>query len=337
MGATSLRRGAACDIVRTNEAAGRMKLWDLMESPVASVRDLRRRTTILAVIHVVLTAACIGLLALLLLRLKLLVTLAQRSNVETLLIGFFVAFVLVLLATTGPATVGAITLLALRLLPTDRRQRRIQQHRVDRRRGERTVALLNLWVTGPEGPIEIGLEDGFGRLGTLRVRGVELQVEDAPRGLGGPLFELAAAVLGEVAALDPHGSPLGIILWANVDRSEAEAYQSQVRAFDRLAGVLKTDPLWPTAHIDAEGLSRLRAVLAEATPYLRETVLMPDVDYAAEFSIPLVPEPLAFVQIHRNESRADPVASLGCATVMVLAALIAAAWVVCFPPWVPGK
>ena len=31
-----------------------MKLWDLMESPVASVPDLRRRTTMLAVIHVVL-------------------------------------------------------------------------------------------------------------------------------------------------------------------------------------------------------------------------------------------------------------------------------------------
>ena len=40
---------------------------------------------------------------------------------------------------------------------------------------------------------------------------------------------------------------LGIMLWTNVDRAQAEAYQSQVRAFDRLAGVLKTEPLWPTA------------------------------------------------------------------------------------------
>jgi hypothetical protein len=31
------------------------------------------------------------------------------------------------------------------------------------------------------------------------------------------------------------------------------------------------------------------------------------------------------------------VASLGCATVMVLAALVAVIWVVLFPPWVPGK
>jgi len=314
-----------------------MKLWDLMESPVQNVGDLRRRTSILAVIHVVLTTASIALLAVLVLRLKLLVTLAQRSNVETLLIGFFVAFVLVLLVTTGPAALGSVTLLALRLLPTDRRQKWIQEHRVETRRGERMVALLNLWVTGPEGTIEIELEDGFGRLGTLRVRGVELQVEGAPDGLGGPLFELTSALLDDVAALDPHGSRLGIILWANVDRSEAEAYQSQVRAFDRLAGVLKTDPLWPTARLDADGVSRVRAALTEAMPHLRETCLMPDVDYAAEFSIPLVPEPLAFVQIHRNESRADPVASLGCATVMVLAALIAAAWLVLFPPWVPGK
>jgi hypothetical protein len=314
-----------------------MRLWDWMESPVQNVHDLRRRTSILAGIHVLLTTACIALLAVLVLRLKLLVTLAQRSNVETLLIGFFVAFVLVLLVTTGPAAVGALILLALRLLPADRRQRWIQRHGVDKRRGERAVALLNLWVTGPDGTIEIVIEDGFGRLGTLRVHGVELQVEDAPDALAGPLLELTESTLDTNSSHDPQGSPVRIILWANVDRAQAEAYQSQVRAFDRLSGVLKTEPLWPSARVDAAGLSRLRAVLAEATPHLRETVLMPDIDYAADFSIPLVPEPLAFVQIHRTESRADPVASLGCATVMVLSALIVAAWVVLFPPWVPGK
>ena len=314
-----------------------MKLWDLMESPVQNVPDLRRRTSLLAAIHVVLTAASVALLAVLVLRLTLLVTLAQRSNVETLLIGFFAAFVLVLLVTTGPAALGAATLLVLRLLPEERRHRWIQRHRVETRREDRTVALLNLWTTGPDGPIEIVLEDGYGRLGTLRVRGVELQVEEAPEGLSGPLFELSVAVLDEVAGRDPHGSRLSIILWTNIDQAEAEAYQGQVRAFDRLAGALQTDPLWPTAEIDAAGVARLRAVLAEAVPHLRETSLMPDIDYAADFSIPLVPEPLAFVQIHRTESRADPVASLGCATVMVLAALIVALWVVLFPPWVPSK
>jgi hypothetical protein len=314
-----------------------MKLWDVMESPVASVRDLRRRTTILAVIHVVLASACVALLALLVLRLKLLVTLSQRSNIETLLILFFAAFVTLLLITTGPATIGAVTLFGLRLLPGERRQRWIQAHGVEGVREERTVALFNLWVAGPENTLELPLEDTFGRLGVLRIKGVELQLEDGPDAIAGPLFELVTAVLGEVVKRDPHGSPLGLVLWANVDRSEAEVYQSQVHAFGRLAQVLETRPLWPTAVIDEEGLARLRAVLREATPHLREAALMRDIDYAAEFSIPLVPEPLAFVQIHRSESRADPVASLGCATLMVLAALIAVGWVVLFPPWVPSK
>jgi hypothetical protein len=314
-----------------------MKLWDLMESPVKSVRDLCRRTTLLAVLHVVLSSACLILLAILVLRLKLLVTLAQRSNVETLLIGFFAVFVIVLLVTTGPATVGAVILLALRLAPRDRRERWIQAHRVQGARKERTVALLNLWVSGPKGALEVPLEDGFGRLGLLRVGGVELQVDDAPAAIAGPLFELAAALLDEVTEVDPHGSRLSLILWTNVDRSEAEAYQSQVRAFDRLAHVLETGPLWPTARVDAEGVERVRAVLAEAIPHLRETALMPDIDYAADFTIPLVPEPLAFVQIRRHESRADPVASIGCATLIVLAALAVAVWVVLFPPWVPSR
>ncbi|HZM49577.1 MAG TPA: hypothetical protein VFE68_03765 [Vicinamibacteria bacterium] len=314
-----------------------MKLWDVMESPVQDVGDLRRRTTILAVIHVVLTTACLALLALLVLRIKLLVTLAQRSNVETLLLLFFAAFVTVLLITTGSSTLGAITLLGLRVLPADRRQRWIQAHAVAPRREERTLALLNLGVAGPDGVLELSLEDGFGRLGRLRVQGVELQLEDAPDAIAGPVFELATAVLSDVAKRDPHGSPLGIVLWANVDRSEAEVYRSQAHAFGRLAQALGKGPLWPTAVVDDEGMARLRAVFDEATPYLREAALMRDIDYAAEFSIPLVPEPLAFVQIHRSESRADPVASLGCAALMVLAALIAVVWVVLFPPWVPSK
>lgn len=314
-----------------------MKLWDVMESPVRNVGDLRRRTTILAVIHVVLTAASIALLAFLVLRLKLLVTLAQRSNVETLLILFFAAFVTVLLVTTGPSTLGAVTLLWLRLLPSGRGQRWIQAHAVEPRREEQTLALLNLWVAGPEGAIEIVLEDGRGRLGLLRVHGVELQLEEAPDAVAGPAFELVTAVLSEVAKRDPHGSPLGIVLWANVDRSEAEVYRSQAHAFGRLAQALEKGTFWPTAVVDGDGMARLRAALAEATPHLREAALMRDIDYAAEFSIPLVPEPLAFVQIHRSESRADPVASLGCATLMVLAALVAVAWVVFFPPWVPSK
>jgi hypothetical protein len=314
-----------------------MKLWDVMESPVQDVGDLRRRTTILAVIHVVLTTACLALLALLVLRIKLLVTLAQRSNVETLLLLFFAAFVTVLLITTGSSTLGAITLLGLRVLPADRRQRWIQAHAVAPRREERTLALLNLGVAGPDGVLELSLEDGFGPLGRLRVQGVELQLENAPDSIAGPVFELATAVLSEVAKRGAHGSPLGIVLWANVDRSEAEVYRSQAHAFGRLAQALEKGPLWPTAVVDDDGMARLRAVFDEATPHLREAALMRDVDYAAEFSIPLVPEPLAFVQIHRSESRADPVASLGCATLMVLAALIAVVWVVLFPPWVPSK
>jgi hypothetical protein len=314
-----------------------MKLWDLMERPVSDVRSLRRRTLVVALIHLVLAVACVALLVVLTLRAKLLVTLAQRSNVETLVLGFFSAFVVVLLVTTGPATLGAARLLVLRLLSPDRRQRWIQAHCVEKAREEPTLALLNLRVEGPDGRFEVPLEDGFGRLGVLHVRGVELQLEDAPPGVSGPLFELATATLDEAAEMDPHGSPLRLVLWGNVDQSEAEMYRAQVRAFEGLAEALEAAPPWPTAKLDAEALAGLRRTLADAVPYLRESSLMPDVDYSAEFTIPLVPEPLAFVQIRRKESRADPVASLGCATLMVLAALATVVWVILGPPWVPSK
>jgi len=301
------------------------------------VRDVRRRTTVLASIHVVLASASLALLAVLAARIELLVTLAQRSNVETLIILFFAAFVAVLLMTTGPATVGALTLFALRLRPHDRRQHWIQAHHVERVRAGRTAAFFNLWVSGPGGAIALPLEDGFGGLGCLRIRGVEMQLENGPAAIAGPLFELTEAVLAPLVRRAPFDSPLRVVLWADIDRSESEAYRSQAHAFGRLAEAMGTGPLWPAAEIDAEGVARLRAALEEAAPHLREAALLRDVAYSAEFSIPLVPEPLAFVQIRRQESRADPVASMGCATVMVLATLAAVLWVVLSPPWVPGK
>jgi hypothetical protein len=315
-----------------------VKLWDLMEAPVHDVASLRRRTTVLIAVHLAIAVFATALIAALLLRVKLLVTISQRTNVETLLLLFLGAFAAVVLVTTARAIRGAFLLLFLRLRPAAARQRFIQQRWVEGHRDGPSFALLNLSVATPDdSAIAIPLEDDVGRLGVFRVRGVELVSEDAPTAVAGPLFELATAVIDDVAAVDPQGSSVTLVLWGKVDHSEAEVYRSQVRAFDRLSGAIGKGPLWPTARLDAGGLERLRKVLAEALPHLRETVLMPDVDYSAEFSIPLVPEPLAFVQIRRRESRADPVASLGCAALMLLIALLAVVGVILFPPWVPSR
>jgi hypothetical protein len=46
---------------------------------------------------------------------------------------------------------------------------------------------------------------------------------------------------------------------------------------------------------------------------------------------------LGLVSLRRNERRVDPVASMGCAVLVVLAVVFVLAIFVVFPPWVPGK
>jgi hypothetical protein len=65
--------------------------------------------------------------------------------------------------------------------------------------------------------------------------------------------------------------------------------------------------------------------------------MLPDVEYSAEFSIPVVPEPLAFMQLRREQPHADAVASLGSATLVLIAVLGIIGWLIVWPPWVPGK
>jgi hypothetical protein len=121
-----------------------------------------------------------------------------------------------------------------------------------------------------------------------------------------------------------------------IDEALAERYGSEVRAFRRLEEALGK-PLWPSVRLDEAGVARIKEVLRAAAPELREDSLLPDIEYSAEFTLPIIPEPLAFVQVKRSQEHADAVASIGCATVVVLGMLALFAWVVVSPPWVPAK
>ena len=63
---------------------------------------------------------------------------------------------------------------------------------------------------------------------------------------------------------------------------------------------------------------------------------MPDWEYAGEHKLPIIPEPLGLVSLSRSERRVDPVASMGCAVVVVLGTVLILAAFILFPPWVPG-
>jgi hypothetical protein len=307
-----------------------------MESPVTDPASLGRRNRWLTAIHLVLPAAALAILVLVTWRIKLLVTLAQRSNVETALLGFIVVFVLYLLGSTAPASWGALTLAALGLVDRDRAQRYLQRRLADEPR-EDVRAYLNLDVRDEAGgPVEVALADDVGALGRLRLHGVEIAFVNVPRGLSLTTFRLVTTALSGVGRPTPGHAPR-VVAWDGLDPEAAARYAVSAHAFGRLERALETGPLWPRLEVDAAGVARLAAVMREAMPHVRQDMMLPDIQYSAQFSIPVVPEPLAFLQLHREQPHADPVASLGTATLVLLGVLAVIGWLIVWPPWVPGK
>ena len=299
-----------------------------MESPATDPASLRRRINWLIAIHLVLATAAIAVLVLVVWRIRMLITLAQRSNVETLVN---------LLVTTAGATIGALRILGYRAMGAERAQRSLQR-KARRDRKETKRSHMNVAVRGPGGhDVEIPIEDRFGKICTLRLHLTEVAFEDAPEELTHSAQQLVVHKLAEVGTLEGTAHEPQVIYWDSLDEGQAEAYASQVGAFDRLEKALGKDALWPSVRIDKGGVEQIRKVLEEAAPSIRENLLLPDIEYSADFTIPIIPEPFAFMQLRRRMDHADAVASMGCATIVVLIFLVAISWIIVNPPWVPGK
>ena len=308
-----------------------------MEAPAFDPPTLRRRTNWLIAIHLVLATAAIAVLVLVAWRIRILITLAQRSNVETLVSAFVVIFLAYVLITTAPATIGALRILGYRALGTERAQRALQRKvRNDRKETKRSH--MNMAVHGPGGrDVEIPIQDRFGKVCDVRLHLTEVIFQDAPEELTHSALQLVVQTLAEVGSVEGTDHEPKVVYWDSIDESAAEAYAAQVAAFSHLERALGKEPLWPQVRVDKAGIERLEAMLKEAAPTIRENLLLPDIEYSAEFTIPIVPEPFAFMQLSRRMEHADAVASMGCATLVALAFLAVIAWVIVNPPWVPGK
>jgi hypothetical protein len=128
-----------------------------------------------------------------------------------------------------------------------------------------------------------------------------------------------------------------IVQWATIDDESALAYDSLVRFSRNLAKHLDSGPLWPTVTLSEEDIATLKREASELCPALRNEAHLPDMEYQAEHRLPIIPEPLAFVSLSRQERRADPMTSMGCALIVTLIILAFLVLFLCFPPWVPSK
>jgi hypothetical protein len=135
---------------------------------------------------------------------------------------------------------------------------------------------------------------------------------------------------------DPR-SRLRIAFWSEIRDSEAAAYHSTVDAFRNLERAIDRGPLWPVVALTRSDIEAIQNDVRAIAPALRDEAFLPNMEYEAEYSVPILPEPLAFLQLRRTDERADPIATMAwaaAAMTLVLAVLIT---VVAWPPWVPSK
>ncbi len=314
------------------------------EQGTESVPDYQARVRRLALIYVAIVVVCVSAIVLIVYQGKLLITLSQRSNVETLTLAFIIVLFSYLAILSLPGFWGALRIAALNLprwlgkdaLEVERRkQATLRMHR-----GQADEVFLNCRLhpeAAPEAPVELPVTDAAGSLGTIVIDGVRLTRKNATKGGSNSIFAYIEQRSNALVRRRIPDATVEIVQWATIDDEQGHQYYSLVRFSENLERHLKTPPLWPSYALTDDDIATLRRELAELCPTLRNEAMLPDVEYSAEHRLPIIPEPLAFVSLSRSESRADPVASMGCALVVALVILAIVVVVVLFPPWVPAR
>lgn len=316
----------------------------IREQGCDSVPQYRTRVARLATIYVCILAVAVAAIALIAYNGKLLVTLSQRSNVETLTI----AFILILFAYFGlislPGAWGAVRVLwynAPARLGRDRAAvERRKQRALKRRTDDPAAVFLNCLVRlegHADERIVIPLHDDAGSMGRIVVDGAEVRHEEAMQtGSNTLLAYFTNRIEWCVRQRDPRAH-VDIVQWATINDEEAHQYGSMVMFSRNLERQLRSGPLWPVVMLTEEDVQTLAREGADLCPILRNEAQLPDVEYQVQHQLPIIPEPLGIVSLSRSESRADPVASMGCVLIVVAFIFALVVLFVVVPPWVPGK
>lgn len=273
---------------------------------------------------------------------KHLVSLAQRSNVETLTLAFFAVFFAYVAVLGGRGVPGALRLLRFALLARTRGvevAERAKWVALGPGRGDGPTAALNLVVEREGAPgerVELRVRDEIGEMARLVIDGARIEAVPLRREASNDLLAFAARQLDELAAR-PQGRSLDVVEWGTLD-DEATLQFLALAEFGRNVGAALGRPaLWPRVLLDDATVAELERRLSAVCPALRSEGFLPDWEYSAEHKLPIVPEPLGLASLGRSEKRADPFPALVALTAVVLSVAVLLLVAILQPPWVPGR
>ena len=84
-------------------------------------------------------------------------------------------------------------------------------------------------------------------------------------------------------------------------------------------------------------MDTIQQEIRKLLPALRNEAHLPKLEYEVNYNVPVLPEPLAMLQLTRRENRADPIVTMGCASIVMFFVLLVLVFFILLPPWVPSK
>jgi hypothetical protein len=303
----------------------------LAEPECSGPAHYARRVRWLAILHPLLFAICVTGDVLLIWRGEFFVTLAQRSNVETLTIAFCIVIFAYFAFLTAAGGWGALRILAFHLRPRARREA-AKMHALGEP-GEGSAVALDTVVALADQPgaWELAIADDFGSLGRLRFDGVAITHVDALRGGSNTVFGFVRTRLARLTATN-----IEIVEWQSTAEDAFHAYRATTHALEAIGAKLDIAAL-PRVTLTAAHKAELERDLSSMCPALRDEAFLPDWEFEGEHKLPIIPEPLGIISLSRSEKRVDPLATL--ISALVVMSLIVG--ITCFflarPPWLPGR
>jgi hypothetical protein len=316
----------------------------IREQGTDSVPAYHKRVYRLAAIYAGIVVVCILAIILIVYKGKFFINLSQRSNVETLTLAFIIVLFAYLTIVSAPGFWGALRISYYNLPAwfggNRGRVEARKQAALKPRKGDPNSVMLNTQVRlsgNGDCVVCIPLQDAAGPLGRIVLDGVEMRHEDALQDGSNSVFGyFEQRIQTLVRARDPQAT-VEIVQWTSIDDEQAMQYRSMVLFSRNLEKALTAGPLWPTVTLTEDDLQQLTREASALCPSLRNEAFLPDLEYSAEHQLPIIPEPLGIISLSRSESRADPVASMGCALVIAIVILAIVSAIILFPPWVPPR
>jgi hypothetical protein len=185
-------------------------------------------------------------------------------------------------------------------------------------------------------PFELPIADRAGPMGALKIDGAKVTYLEARSGASNDVFAFFAQQVNEILHDRGEQAELDVVEWKEINDEATEQYLGLVQFARNLERHLGAKELWPKLILNDSDRNELERRLSAICAALRSEAFLPDWEYEGEHKVPVIPEPLGLVSLARTEKRVDPIASMGCALIVVLALVLVLALFVAFPPWVPG-